>query len=172
MQLFHDAQFQYLIAGLFCALLLASLAGWLLSLRAKSESAREDTANLNDRIKAWWGMSAIFLLAIVVGVAGTVALFAFISVLALREYLAISPMTRQDQRVLHWLIFVILPVNYVLIALKWYGLFSIFIPVYAFIWLQIRAALSGITEGFLDRTARLQWGMMTRYISSAMFPLF
>ncbi|MGA7326990.1 MAG: phosphatidate cytidylyltransferase [Rhodomicrobium sp.] len=54
-----------------------------------------------------------------------------------------------------------LAVNYVLIAIRWYGLFSIFIPVYAFIWLQILAALSGNIDGFLDRTARLQWGMMT-----------
>src|SRR5262249_24420841 len=52
------------------------------------------------------------------------------------------------------------PVNYVLVGIGWYGLFAIFIPVYGFIGLQVRAALAGSTEQFLDRTARTQWGVI------------
>lgn len=160
MKLFYDAQFQYVLGGLIGALIAASLIGWALSLRAKTEKGSEVIANLNARIGAWWGMVAIFLLAVALGPLGSIALFALISFLALREYLAISPTIRGDHRVLHWLVFIILPVNYILVAIQWYGLFAIFIPVYAFIWLQTRAAIEGATEGFLDRTARIQWGMM------------
>ncbi len=160
MKLFYDVQFRYLIAGVIGFLMLASAAGWVLSRRAKTAEAQKTITNLNERIKAWWAMIAIFLLSIVLGAVGSVVLFALLSFLALREYLAISPTIRDDHRVLHWLFFIILPVNYSLVAIGWYGVFSIFIPVYAFILLQTRAAIAGATEGFLDRTARIQWGMM------------
>ncbi len=160
MTLFYDPQFQYLIGGLLGTLLFASAAGWLLARRTTTAKGREVVANLNARIKAWWGMVAIFLVSILVGPAGSVVLFALISFLALREYLAISPTIRDDHQVLHWLVFVIMPINYILIWQRWYGAFAIFIPVYAFIWLQTRAAMAGATDGFLDRTARIQWGMM------------
>ncbi len=160
MKLLYDSQFQALIGGVAGLLVLASFAGWVLSQRATSGESRKTVSNLNARIKAWWGMVAIFLLSIVVGPIGSVILFALLSFLALREYLAISPTIRGDHRVLHWLIFIVLPVNYSLVAIQWYGVFAIFIPVYAFIWLQTRAAIAGATDGFLDRTARIQWGMM------------
>lgn len=160
MKLFHDVQFLYLLGALAGILVLASVVGWALSLRTKTEKGREVIANLNARIRAWWGMIAIFLLATAVGPIGSVILFALLSFLALREYLAISPTIRRDHHVLHWLVFIILPANYILVAIQWYGVFAIFIPVYAFIGLQTRAAIEGATEGFLDRTARIQWGMM------------
>jgi len=42
----------------------------------------------------------------------------------------------------------------------WYGLFSILIPVYAFILLSVRTAITGDTERFLERSASVQWGLM------------
>ena len=41
--------------------------------------------------------------------------------------------------------FVVLPVQYYLIWIEWYGLYSIFIPVYVFLFLPILAALRGDT---------------------------
>ncbi len=105
-------------------------------------------------------MVAVFCIAVTIGPLGSVILFALVSFFALREYFAISATLHADHRVLLWLVFVILPANYLLVAIKWYGLFAVFIPVYAFIGLQTRAALSGVTEDFLSRTARIQWGMM------------
>jgi len=159
-KLFHDPQFVIILAALLGVLIIASLVGWALSRRVSTEKGREVIANLNARIKAWWVMVAVFMLAVTVGPIGSVVLFALLSFLALREYFALSPTIRQDHRILIWLVFVILPVNYVLVATKWYGLFTIFIPVYALIWLQTRAAIAGATQEFLDRAARIQWGMM------------
>jgi phosphatidate cytidylyltransferase len=160
MRLLHDGQFLLFMALLLGVLILASAVGHVLAGRATTDKGREVVANLNARIRAWWGMVAVFLVAVVVGPVGSIILFALTSFLALREYFALSSTLRGDHRVLVWLVFVILPVNYLLVAMKWYGLFSIFIPVYGFIALQARAALSGATEDFLSRTARIQWGMM------------
>jgi phosphatidate cytidylyltransferase len=160
MTLIHDSGFLYLVGALLGVLLLASLVGLMLARRATGGEGGEVVANLNARIRAWWVMVAIFLLAVVVGPIGSVVLFALVSLLSLREFLALSPTIRSDHRVLLWLVFVILPVNYILVASRWYGLFAVFIPVYAFLWLQIRAAVAGATDEFLDRTARIQWGMM------------
>ena len=51
-------------------------------------------------------------------------------------------------------------VNYVLIAIEWYWLFAIFIPVYAFLILPILTALSAETTRFLERCAAVQWAVM------------
>ena len=52
------------------------------------------------------------------------------------------------------------PLEYLLIWIGWYGLFSILIPVYVFIFVAIRTVLAGDTERFLERTATIQWGLM------------
>jgi phosphatidate cytidylyltransferase len=160
MTILHDRPLAITLALLFGVLIFSSLIGWRLARRVQSAEGRDTVANLNARINAWWVMTAVFLAAVAIGPLGSVILFALMSFLALREYLALSPTLRADHRVLLWLVFVVLPLNYLLVASRWYGLFAIFIPVYGFIWLQIRAALSGATEEFLDRTARIQWGMM------------
>lgn len=50
--------------------------------------------------------------------------------------------------------------QYYLIAIEWYGLFSILIPVYAFLLLPISASLGSDTTRFLERAAKVQWGLM------------
>lgn len=42
----------------------------------------------------------------------------------------------------------------------WYGMFSIFIPVYGFLLLPILASLGGETARFLERTSKIQWAVM------------
>ena len=53
----------------------------------------------------------------------------------------------------------LIPVQYLLIATNWYGLFSIFIPVYGFLFLPSISVLAHDTENFLERSA-IQWGLM------------
>jgi phosphatidate cytidylyltransferase len=160
MMLLRDRQLQILLVLLLGVLSSGSLLCVVLARSIRTGKGKETVANLTARVKAWWAMVAVFVLSVLVGPVGSVVLFALVSLMALREYFALSLTIRSDHRVLVWLVFVILPVNYVLVAIQWYGLFAVFIPVYAFIGLQIRAALAGSTEQFLDRTARTQWGMM------------
>jgi len=87
-------------------------------------------------------------------------LFALTSFIALREFITLTPTHRADHRTLFWAFFIFAPVQYLLVGIQWYGLFAIFIPVYAFLFIPLRSALAGDTEDFLARTAKIQWGLM------------
>lgn len=155
-----DKQTYALVGGVVALLAISSLAGWILSLCVKNEAARSTIQNLNARIKAWWIMVAIFGLAMATGGIGSVILFGITSFLALREFITLTPTNRGDHRTLFWVFFVICPLQYYLIAIKWYGMFAIMIPVYAFLFVPLRSALAGDCERFLERTAKIQWGLM------------
>ena len=117
--------------------------------------------NLKHRVIAWWWMVGIFAASLAVGKTGLFVLYLLLSFLALREFVTLSPMPRADHRTLTWVFFVILPLHYLLAWAPWYGMFTIFIPVYAFIFIPVRSALAGDVDRFLERTARIQWGVLT-----------
>lgn len=156
----HDKQTQALFAGVLGLLLLASTAGWILKRTLRGESAQKVISNLNARINAWWIMSGVFAVALVAGKITSVVMFGLTSFLALREFITLTPTKRRDHRALFWAFFVILPYQYWLVATGWYGLFAIMIPVYAYLFIPIRNAIAGDTEGFLERTSKIQWGLM------------
>jgi len=139
-------------------LVLASLTGFLLARRAGGPNPVID--NLNARITAWWGMVALMGLAFLAGRTGVVLLFALCSFAALREFLTLTRTGRADHWAMLAAFFVVLPVQYWLVWADRYGIYSIFIPVYAFLLLPILAALRGETKGFLDRVAETQWALM------------
>lgn len=141
-------------------LVVASIAGWLLSLRKMSPSAKAVVANLNARTRSWWVMAAIFTLTLYAGHIWTTVLFGLISFMALREFITLNETRRSDHAVLFWVFFIITPIHYFLTGVQWYGLFSIFIPVYAFVFIPFRKVLAGETEGFLNSMARIQWGLL------------
>lgn len=160
MRLKLDPQLIWLFGGLLLLLLVATIVGWLLRFRARSEEARATIANLNTRVRAWWGMSAIFGGTLIVGAIGSLVLFAFSSFMALREFITLTPTRRGDHRALFWSFFIFTPLQYWLVGLRWYGLFAVLIPVYAFLLIPTRAALAGDTQHYLERAAKIQWGLM------------
>jgi len=160
MNLKIDPQTLWLVGGVLGLLTVSSLLGWILSLRVKSEGGQATVRNLNARIRAWWVMVAVFALAMATGGIGSIILFGLTSFLALREFITLTPTRHGDHRALFWAFFVVLPLQYYLIAIKWYGFFSIFIPVYAFLIMPFRSAAAGDCENFLERTAKIQWGLM------------
>ena len=146
-----------LFGGIAGVLVLASLVGYVLQRRSGPTPVIE---NLNARIKAWWVMVALIALAFVAGKPGVIILFGIASFAALREFVTLTRTRRGD----HWALlagfFVVLPLQYYLIWIEWYGLYSIFIPVYGFLLLPIIAAFRGDTTRFLERVAEVQWGLM------------
>ena len=146
----------YLLLGVFGLLILASLISFTLQ---KTKGRNPVIDNLNARIKAWWMMCLIFVGAMYTGGIASVILFGITSFLALREFITLTPTKPQDHRTLFWT-FLFTPVQYYLVAIKWYGLFSILIPVYAFLFIPIRTVLNGECEDFLARAARIQWALM------------
>jgi phosphatidate cytidylyltransferase len=155
-----DRQSLWLAAGVLAILAISSLVGWLLSRRAPDEKSKTTVQNLNARIRAWWVMAIIFGAALATGKIGATILFAITSFLAFREFITLTPTRPGDHRTLFWVFFVILPLQYYLVGIEWYGLFSILIPVYAFLFIPIRSAVSGDCENFLERTAKIQWGLL------------
>lgn len=147
-----------LFAGVAAVLAIASLIGFALSL--KSGGGNAVVLNLNARIKAWWVMMAALAVAFMAGKAGIILLFGFISFAALREFATLTRTRRGD----HWALlagfFIILPVQYALVWVGWYGLYTVFIPVYAFLILPIASVVRGDTTRFLERVAETQWALM------------
>lgn len=153
-------KFLWLIGGVVTLLLVASIAGWLLGLRVKTESGRAVIDNLKARVRAWWIMVIVFALASLLGKLATIIMFSFISFFALREFLTLAPTPAGDHRALSLAFFIFIPVQYYLIGIEWYALFSIFIPVYGFLLLPSLSALNQNPENFLERCAKIQWGIM------------
>lgn len=146
--------------GAAAVLAVATLIGWLLKLRYAPDDAHATIDNLNSRIRAWWWMVGILGAAFVFGKRGVIVLFALMSFFALREFITLCYTRRGDHMVLLLSFFVALPMQYALIWIDWYGLYSIFIPVYAFLILPIFAALGADTTRFLERASKVQWGLM------------
>jgi phosphatidate cytidylyltransferase len=151
------ADFLWILAGIGSLLVVATLVGQTLR-RAKGET--DTILNLTARINAWWGMVGLLAVALLAGKAGVVILFALLSFAALREFVTLTTRRTAD----HWAIaaafFVVLPVQYGLIWADWYGLYSIFIPVYAFLALPVIAVLQGDTRQVFVRMSELQWALM------------
>jgi phosphatidate cytidylyltransferase len=160
MKMFDDRALVALAGGVLALLVVASIAGWLLGRRVTSGKGRATVDNINARIRAWWIMALIFVIALATGRAGSILLFTFISFLALREFVTLAPTRPGDHRALFWSFFIVTPLQYYLVWMEWYGLFSILIPVYVSIFLAIRTTLAGDTEHFLERSAINQWGLM------------
>jgi phosphatidate cytidylyltransferase len=155
-----NAQLVWLFGGVLGILVLASVTGVVLRRTAKSDAARATIENLNARTRAWWKMCAIFALTLMIGRVGSLVLFGLLSLLALREYITLVPTRRGDHRTLLWSFFIITPLQYYLIGIAWYGFFAVMIPVFAFVFVPTRIAMSGDTEHFLERAAKIQFGLM------------
>lgn len=149
-----------LFGGVLGILLLASLIGFVLGKRVKTPEGAATVENLNARIKAWWMMVALFVIAFWFGKAVTIVLFALTSFYCLREFLSITPTRPEDHRPVVAAFYLFIPLQYWLIATDWQSLFSIAIPVWAFLLLPILSVMKGETSEFLLRSARIQWALM------------
>jgi phosphatidate cytidylyltransferase len=146
----------WLFAGVALILLAGTIAGiWL-----RRHKPGPVTDNLVARVNAWWIMVGVLSVAFWAGPLGITLLFALLSLGALREFLVLTAQTPADRLVQILTLAVALPVQYWLIWDDWYGLYAIFIPVYAFLALTIVTALQGDTTGFLGRIAGLHLALM------------
>ncbi len=123
-----------------------------------------DYRELRQRIKTWWWIVAVFVLAVLFNKTASVLVFGFISFLAFKEYLSLIPTRRADHRVLLWA-YLAIPIQYYWVWLAWYGTFIIFIPVYVLLFLPMRMVLIGETQGFLRAVGMLHWGLMITVFS-------
>ena len=149
-----------LFGGLIITLIIASSIGYGLKFKVGFSTPHAVIDNLNARINAWWVMILIIFAAAALGFYGVIGLFFIISFMALREFLSLLYIRRGDHLALAACFYVILPLQYFLVAIDWFSMFTIFIPVYGFLFLPILSALLGDTAHFLDRSTKVQWALM------------
>jgi phosphatidate cytidylyltransferase len=150
----------------FGVLALLSMAVFVRSLRefpegdAVGEARRLALKNAGSVLNASWVMMVVFWVAWAAGGAVATVLFGLVSFFTLREFITLSPTRRGDHRSLVLAFFVVLPVQFVLVGLRRFDLFTVFIPVYVFLLIPVVSALADDPQRFLERNAKLQWGIM------------
>ncbi len=155
-----DPELWTLLAWVAGILVVVSTVTLIMRARVKSGPMREIADNLALRTRSFWIVFLLFSAALLSGEKLSIALFMILSLLALREFLTLAPVEPSDHRAMLWTFFVITPLQYALIAIHWYGLYSIMIPVWAFLFIPTLNAMVGDSHRFLERTATLQWGLM------------
>jgi phosphatidate cytidylyltransferase len=148
------------LAGILGILVVATGITWFLRRRGPAEKYTE----LLQRVQSWWIMVAVFGVAIAIDRRLSVGFFAFVSFLALKEYLSLIPTRRADRRVLFWA-YLSIPVQYYWVYRGWYGMFIVFIPVWVMLLISARMVLIGETKDFLRAVGTLQWGLMLMVFS-------
>lgn len=148
----------------FGILVAASVTAFLVTLRAQADAHDEawhaELKNFRSLLGTSWLMVVVFWMAWAAGDSVATVLFALIAFFALREFITLSPTRRGDHRSLVLAFFVVLPVQFQLVATRHFDLFTVFIPVYVFLAIPVASALAGDTQRFLERNAKLQWGIM------------
>jgi phosphatidate cytidylyltransferase len=160
MTILDDRTLLVLTAGVVVLLLGASGLAWLLDRRFTTGRRRAIVEDVKVRIRAWWWMAGVFIVAALTGTAVSLLLFCAMSFLALREFVTLAGTSPGDHRALFWSFFIITPLQYLLIGAGWYGMFSILVPIYGAMFLAVRTVVTGDTSRFLERTAVHQWALM------------
>ncbi len=147
------------LLGIVLALLcLATFVGQWLKRQTSLGLERRAVHSFNSRLHAWWYFSVVLALAFFQPNL-TVVLFGLLSFWALREFITLAPTSMGDHRALFWVFFFFTPMQFLLVALDYYAFYSIMIPVYAFLFIAARVAISGDFNRFLERVAKIQFGL-------------
>jgi phosphatidate cytidylyltransferase len=148
----------------FGLLIIVSVTAFLLTFREQADAHDEawhaELKNFRKLLRTSWFMVVVFWIAWATGDTIATVLFALIAFFALREFITLSPTRRGDHRSLVLAFFVVLPIQFWLVRTEHFDLFTVFIPVYVFLAIPVVSALAGDTQRFLERNAKLQWGIM------------
>jgi len=155
-----DQQVALLFLIVFGALVLATAVATLISVRELTSEQRERHQRFKRDLAAVWIGAVVFWLAWISGPVGAMLLFSLLSFLALREFITLMQTRRADHRGLLLAFFAVLPMQYLLVGTRAFDLFTVFIPVYAFLAIPVVGALAGDPQRFLERNAKIQWGIM------------
>ena len=159
-ELSPDEQVALLFLILFGALLLVSAGAALYSLRDREGRDHATWQRFLRDLRAVWIGTTTFWLAWISGPVGSTVFFGLFSFLALREFITLQYTRRSDHRTLILAFFIVLPLQYVIVATRHFDLFTVFIPVYVFFAVPVVSALAGDPERFLERNAKIQWGIV------------
>ena len=159
----NDSRTLWLIATV---LTLLGVSSAIISILRRRPESRIDPAILETfrfRVRAWWILFATLSAALLLhhwAQWPTVVLFGLLSFWALREFITVTPTRPGDHRTLFWVFFLATPLQFWLVGMGYYGWYSILIPVYVFLLIPARIAMAGDYKRFLERTAKIQCGLL------------
>ena len=114
----------------------------------------------NKRVVSWLTICVILMVALLLNETVTVVLFGLVSFWAFREFITMTPTRRGDHRTLFWVLFVFTPLQYVMVGMNLYAFYTIVIPVYASLFIAGRIAFANDPKRFLERIAKIQFGLL------------
>lgn len=165
-------QVALLFVVLFGLLLLLTVVLFLNSLRERPVLLQSESRFLDDEgyrlswervrrdLRAAWIGGCLFWAAWISGPLGATVLFALFSFFALREFITLVHTQRSDHRSLIAAFFVLLPLQYMTVGTRFFDLFTVLLPVYGFLVLPVVSALADDPRDYLERNAKIQWGVM------------
>jgi len=148
-----------LVFGILTAI---SVAAFVMSLKDTHEDDlhTQKLKEFNGVLRTSWLMSTVFWIGWTLGETVATVLFGLVAFFALREFITLSPTRQGDHRSLVLAFFVVLPVQFALVITRRFDLITVFIPVYVFLAIPVVSALANDPQRFLERNAKLQWGIM------------
>jgi phosphatidate cytidylyltransferase len=149
-----------LLGAVVGLLALATLVGQVVKRQPHLGLNAAAIGTFNRRVRAWWIICSLLAFAFFFHAYITVALFGLMSFWALREFITLTPTRLGDHRALFWVFFLFTPLQYVLVAANRYDVYSVLIPVFAFLFIPARVALAGDAKRFLERVAKIQSGLL------------
>ena len=145
----------WLMAGIFLALVVGSIVRLTQLHRLSEDTAR----SLVLRLRTWWIIAIVLAVAVLLGRPAIVGLICLVSILALREYMALVPERARYGRLVWWT-YAAAVLQYTWVYLNLFELFMIFIPILMFLLLTLRIVAMRQPEGFVHMVGTLQWGLM------------
>jgi phosphatidate cytidylyltransferase len=151
-----------LFVMVFGLLIAASIAAFVMTLRdnGEDEVRTQDIRELGSLLNTSWLMCSVFWIGWASGETVATVLFGLVAFFALREFITLSPTRHGDHRSLVLAFFVVLPVQFWLVITERFDLVTVFIPVYVFLAIPVVSALANDPQRFLERNAKMQWGIM------------
>lgn len=154
----------------FAAVAAALAAGAVAALLLPRIKPDGDWRELNARVWSWWVMAGLLAAVLALGWIAVTLLFAAISFVALREFLSLAPLRRED-RLIVLFAYLTVPLSYGLILLDQYGIFLVAIPVWFFLTVPFLMALAGQTRAYLATVATITWGVIVCVYNLGAIPL-
>jgi phosphatidate cytidylyltransferase len=156
----NDLRTIVLVTGVLALLTAATVVGQFLRRHPDRGLDPAAVRTFNRRLRGWWILCTVLAAAFWLGTVATVVLFGLVSFWALREFITLTPTRKGDHRALFWVFLLFMPLHYFLVGKNRYDMFSVFLPVYGTLFVLARVAIAGDSRRFLERTAKIQAGLM------------
>lgn len=135
----------------------------ILALR-KSKSAEE----ISKRTISWWWMIAIFMIAATTHRLIVFSFLGFLCFFTLKEYFSLIPEHKSETIVKgqvldnlpRFICYFAISISAYLAYIKWYGLYIILVPVYAFLFIPVIFVLQNRTSGVVRSLGLISIGLM------------